>query len=116
MRKMTQVIGMAVFVGAFFLSGAVAQADDVPARGPAPFTAYDADGNGSISEQEFNALKDQRRTERADEGRPGFGLANAPTFSEMDANGDGRLSQEELAASQQNQSGKGGMGMGQGRR
>jgi hypothetical protein len=36
------------------------QAEDIPARGPIPFSSYDTDANGSISETEFNATRAKR--------------------------------------------------------
>jgi len=116
MEMMTKSISMAFILGAVACAGAVAQAADIPPRGPVPFASYDADGNGSISEQEFNAVRDQRQAERATEGRPGFGAVNAPDFSQVDTNGDGQLSPAELSAAQQAQWQKNGMGRGQGRR
>jgi hypothetical protein len=116
METMTKSISMAFILGAVAFAGAVAQAADIPARGPVTFAAYDADGNGSISEQEFNAVRDQREAERAATGRPGFGAANAPAFSEVDTNGDGQISPAELSAAQQAQWQKNSMGRGMGRR
>lgn len=68
-----------------------AMAQDAPARGPLPFSAYDQNGDGSISAEEFKAVREQRRAE----GRP---MRNAPTFAELDSNRDGKLTAEEFAA------------------
>jgi len=92
-------------------------AEDLTAHGPVPFAAFDRDGNGSISEQEFDAVRAQRMAKRAAEGTPMRGAADAPSFAELDSNGDGRLSPAELSAGQQSQMQKrhsAGMGMGQG--
>lgn len=66
-------------------------AQNAPARGPLPFSAYDQNGDGSISAEEFKAVREQRRAE----GRP---MRNAPTFAELDSNHDGKLTAEEFAA------------------
>jgi hypothetical protein len=116
MQTMTKSISMAFILGAVACAGAVAQAQDIPVRGPVPFAAYDADGNGAISEQEFNVVREQRQAERAAEGRPGFGAVNAPAFSQADTDGDGQLTPAELSAAQQAQWEKNGMSRGQGRR
>ncbi len=92
------------------------QAEEIPARGPIPFAAFDADGNGLISEQEFHARRAQRMAAREAEGRPMRGAASAPSFAEFDTNADGQLTQDELAAGQKaRMEQRRGMGMGTGR-
>lgn len=95
-----------------------AQSEEVPARGPIPFAAYDKDGNGLVSEEEFNTVRGERMATRAAEGRPMRGAASAPAFSAFDTNSDGQLSQHELLTGQRKQMEERrgmGMGMGQGR-
>ena len=101
-----------------------AQSVDTPARGPIPFAALDKNGNGFVSENEFNTVRGQRMAARAAEGRPMRGVASAPSFSSFDTNSDGQLTQSELISGQKVQmekrrgmgSGYGpGMGPGQGR-
>ncbi|MDY6841987.1 MAG: EF-hand domain-containing protein [Pseudomonadota bacterium] len=115
--KNTYSVGFAIiFMGA--LLPISAQSEEIPARGPIPFTAYDKDSNGLVSEEEFNTVRGERMSSRAVEGRPMRGAASAPLFSEFDTNGDGKLTQEELAEGQKAQMEKRrgmGMGMGQGR-
>lgn len=92
-----------------------AQAEEISARGPIPFATYDEDGNGFISEDEFNTVRGKRMATKAAEGRPMSGVAGAPAFSTFDTNGDGQLSREELATGQKAQMEKRReMGMGQG--
>ena len=102
-----------------------AQAEEIPERGPIPFAAYDRDGNNLISEEEFNTVRGERMAQRTAEGRPMRGAAMALTFIELDKNGDGQITREELAAGQKaqreerRQMGEGqdrgwGQGMGQG--
>jgi Ca2+-binding EF-hand superfamily protein len=104
------------------MSGVISvAATEIPDRGPIPFEAFDVDGNGVVSEQEFYSVRAERMAARAAEGRALKNAANAPQFSEIDTNGDGSLSPEELAAGQQKHmqqhgGGKGpGMGMGPGK-
>ncbi|WP_457666795.1 EF-hand domain-containing protein [Thiolapillus sp.] len=79
----------------------VVQAAEIPARGPIPFDAYDRDSNGSISEAEFSAVRAERMAAKTAAGMPMRGAASQPSFSVFDADGDGQLSPEELAAGQQ---------------
>lgn len=103
---------------AFMLVGGISaalQADEIPDRGPVPFSLYDTDGDNLISEDEFYDLRAKRMQKRADDGYPMRNAGNAPDFSEFDTDGDGMLSPQELTAGQQAQmSSKGGRGMGQG--
>lgn len=74
------------------------------------FAEMDADKNGSVSEQEFNTAKAKRIASRAAEGRKMRGLANAPTFADIDTNKDKILSAKEIQQMQQRH-GKRGKGM-----
>ena len=91
-----------------------ALAVEIPDRGPIPFEAFDSDGSGAISEQEFYAAHGKRMATRAEEGRPMRNAASAPLFSDIDSNGDGSLSPEELMAGQQRPMQQRGGGMGPG--
>ncbi|WP_419628200.1 EF-hand domain-containing protein, partial [Thiolapillus sp.] len=77
------------------------QAAEMPARGSIPFTVYDQDGNGSISQTEFSAARAERMAGKAAAGMPMRGMGSQPSFSIFDADGNGQLSAEELAAGQQ---------------
>ena len=90
-------IGLVFAFASIFLP-ATAQSEETPARGPASFSEYDKDGNGSISEDEFNATHKQRMAGKAAAGMPMRGAANPPAFSDFDTNDDGQLNQDELAA------------------
>ena len=94
-----------------------AQQLDIPSHGPIPFAAYDRDGDGAITEVEFNTVRGERIANRAAAGMPMRGQANAPQFADFDSNGDGRLSPQELSTGQQaQQKSRGGMGQGPGMR
>ena len=93
--------------------------ETIPDRGPIPFTTFDTNGDGAISEEEFNAVRAKRMQQRGAEGCPMYGMSDAPGFADLDTDGDGRLSPEELAAGQEKQRQKRsakGMGQGQGHR
>ncbi|MBL3590247.1 MAG: EF-hand domain-containing protein [gamma proteobacterium endosymbiont of Lamellibrachia anaximandri] len=82
---------------------AAAQSPSYLQRGPVPFEAYDRDGSGAITTDEFNALRNERRAARAAEGRPMRNAAKAPTFEQLDLNADGVLGSDEMAAFRQQQ-------------
>ena len=66
--------------------------------GPPPFTYFDLDGDGQITEQEFYAARAQRMEERA---RQGYLMRNAgrhPAFGQLDRDADGYLTPEEIYA------------------
>ena len=69
-------------------------------------------GNGTIDEQEFAGIREQRQGENKTDGRLGKNMATAPTFAEIDGDGDGQITAEEMTAMQQGQRHKPGMGRG----
>lgn len=85
------------------LSPISALAESAPPRGPISFTAFDQDGNGLVSEDEFYSVRGERMAERAAEDRPMYGAANAPSFPAFDTDGDGQLTPAELTAGQRAQ-------------
>ena len=56
--------------------------------------------NGFISEAEFYSVREQRMAAKASEGKKMPCAASAPSFADLDTDGDGRLSPEELTAGQ----------------
>jgi len=64
------------------------------------FSEFDLNGDGKITEKEFNEARSKRISERAQQGYQMRNLGSAPSFADMDANGDGEISTEEFAAHQ----------------
>lgn len=100
------------FILAAAIAGAMlplqAFAQNAPGQGPLPFSTYDQNSDGSVSPEEFKAVRAQRQAE----GRP---MRNAPSFADLDSNHDGKLSAEEFAARPNGPMGRGrGAGAGPG--
>jgi hypothetical protein len=113
MRHFTSKIATCVVALGLFAAPSIA-GEALPLRGPIPFSTYDQDGNGLVSEVEFNAVRAERMAQRAADGRPMRNAANAPAFADFDADGDGNLTAEELTAGQQQRMGQRSKGQGPG--
>ena len=73
--------------------------DEAEAHAAERFTAFDADGDGRISADEFNAadVRPPRFMPRGHRRGP-WSDGGGPKFDEIDADGDGAISREELDA------------------
>jgi hypothetical protein len=78
----------------------VAKAESHETHSPPPFSDFDSDGDGFVSEEEFTATRTARMAAMAEAGKPMKGAATAPAFSDLDTDGDGVLSEAELTAGQ----------------
>jgi len=78
----------------------VARAESPPRHSPPAFSEFDADGDGYVSEEEFNTFRAERHAKMAQEGKPMKGMATAPAFADLDTDGDGMLNEAELTAGQ----------------
>jgi len=113
--KMTKILTTAMILGTFTLSTGLILAGNASARGPISLASYDTDGNGSITEQEFNSAREKQQADMKASGRGGRGMANAPSFADTDTDKDGVISTEELKAMQEKQQANRGKGRGQGK-
>ena len=60
------------------------------------YDEFDRNGDGRVSQSEFDAARAERRNQRAAQGYPMRGAAYAPSFSDIDADDDGNISADEL--------------------
>ena len=104
MRKLTNIIKLSfVAVSVLSISFVSLAAQDMPSRGPIPFSEYDANRDGFISENEFNDARAKRVSARANQGMPMRNAANAPDFSFFDVDKNGKISKTELLEGQNRQ-------------
>ncbi|PLY05292.1 MAG: hypothetical protein C0625_14795 [Arcobacter sp.] len=89
-------------VGLCIFGATLLVAETLPVRGPLSFDTYDKDNNKVITQKEFDAIKTERMTQKAQDGRLMRNAANSPTFSDIDTNSDGIISPKELQVHQQN--------------
>jgi Ca2+-binding EF-hand superfamily protein len=97
MKNLTRLLALGVSITAICgTQPALAQSADSSVGGPLPFAAYDTDGSGSVTEQEFSAVQARQKAERAAAGAPMGGAANTTPFAVFDLNGDGTVSPAEF--------------------
>jgi len=99
--KMKKTLSAALLSTVIGLSASMVSAYDLPMRGPIPFATWDANGNGTIEEQEFNTVREQRQEMMKSSGFMGRNMAGAPTFTQLDRDSDSMVTEEELTAMQQ---------------
>jgi len=78
----------------------VARAESHMPHQPPAFSEFDQDGDGFVSEAEFNATRAAHHEAMAEKGHAMKGMATAPSFSDVDSDGDGKLSEAELTTAQ----------------
>lgn len=69
-------------------------------RGPLPFEVIDIDNDGVVSAKEHAQVRSERHAVRIQQGYPMRGARYAPSFEELDSDGSGSISREELASHQ----------------
>jgi len=60
-----------------------------------PFTSFDSNNDGIISGNEFTKTQAKNMEQRATEGRMMKNAGNAPSFSDVDLNKDGKVTKQE---------------------
>lgn len=117
MQNMSKMIKLGLVVaGSLSVMASSVIAEDLPNRGPIEFSTYDINKDGFVSEKEFNDIREKRMEQKASIGMPMKNAINAPDFTSLDTNKDGKLTELELLKGQnkQMQLNQGNKGMGQG--
>ena len=98
MEGSCRLLGVAALMTVIGSGIAPAQIDSpsLPLRGPIAFEALDLDGNGGISEQEFDEVHGRRAEERREAGLPA--MHEGRPFGSLDSDGSGEITPEELEA------------------
>jgi Ca2+-binding EF-hand superfamily protein len=103
-RKTICCLSAAAAIGGMTLSMA-ALSEQTPARGSVAFSVYDQNGDGFVSKDEFNAVREKLKAE----GRP---MRNARSFADLDLNHDEKISEAEFSSAHQMQMGRQGRAAG----
>ena len=72
-------------------------------EGRISFATWDTSSNGTIEEQEFNTIREQRQTMVKSRGHMGKNLPVVPTFVQINTDNDATITSAELTAMQQSQ-------------
>ena len=100
-KTVFEAILIVAAVVAMALLPLAAQAGQGMQHKPPPFAEIDKDGDGFVSEAEFDTHRAERHAAMAEAGKPMKGMATAPAFADVDSDGDGKLTEAELTAAQQ---------------
>ena len=100
-KSVLETIIIVAVVLAFAVMPLVMKAESHHRHSTPPLSEFDKDGDGFISEEEFDSTRSARMAAMAEAGKPMKGAATAPSFSDLDSDGDGQLNEAELIAGQQ---------------
>ncbi|MCG6967643.1 MAG: hypothetical protein LJE59_14160 [Chromatiaceae bacterium] len=93
-------------------SGEDEREDAYERRGPVPFELMDRNADGVVSADEHAQMHRERYAYRAKQGYPMRHAADAPSYQQIDTDGNGSVSAEELSSWQNQRMQQHGMGSG----
>jgi len=88
---------------ALAITGALASGQGM---GMQSYSSLDSNGDGKVTQKEFETMQQSRMTAQAEAGRMMRNAGNAPQFSDIDVNGDGNLDKGEFQKHQAKQQSK----------
>lgn len=106
MKTLTKTIAFSIVATA--LTAGYTLAADEHVHEPMPFSAFDTDKDGAISEKELM----DTRAKFEEKGDALHKVAETPTFADVDLNKDGKISKPEFSVAQATHHEKGGQGIG----
>lgn len=100
-KILISTLGVALLTGAAYASSEGYEREQYyQGRGPMPFEVFDLNGDGVVTMQEYTQVRGERQAARAQMGYPMRNAGAAPGFEQLDSDGDGSISREELAGHQ----------------
>lgn len=100
-KILTSALGLSLLAGAAYASSEGHEREEYyQGRGPMPFEVFDLNQDGVVTAEEHAQVRGQRQAARAQMGYPMRNAASAPSFEQLDGDGDGNISREELAGHQ----------------
>lgn len=97
-RILVSTMSLALITGIASASpGEYERRDYYEHRGPMPFEVIDLDRDGVVTADEHAQVRSERYAARAQQGYPMRNAGSAPSFEQMDSDGNGSISRDELA-------------------
>lgn len=90
-------------ISSLLLAPSIQAAQPVPPRGPIPFASFDLNEDGNVTLDEYQKIRDQRMTQKQQNGMRVNNTPSKQQFEQFDQNRDGKLSHQELLEGQQRQ-------------
>lgn len=94
---LTSAVGVALLCGTAFASSYENERNEYyERRGPMPFEVLDLNGDGVVTPEEHAQVRNERQKVRSEQGYPMRNASSAPSFDQIDRDGDGSVSRNEL--------------------
>lgn len=108
--ELRKIAVLSVIVGILFATNGLAKGDGYgkggnkqqPVSQNMPtFQERDSNGDGVITQAEFDSFKEARMLKNAEAGKQLRNAGNSPQFADIDVNSDGKITKDELLSAQQ---------------
>ena len=100
MGNITRGTGRLLFATlALLVSAAAKSSDDTQRPVPPPFSVHDTDRDGYLSREEYKVFYEDFAERHRKSGRPAYRMLEILQFEQIDSDGDGRISVDEMVSS-----------------